>query len=71
MRKSIKQKIVDQIKKTPQIMEITKKHSDLKLEIEDIIRELVESSLGVTNKDINAITNASIEIIEARKNANK
>lgn len=67
MRKTLKQRIVEQIHESSQITELKEKHPELKLQIHDIINSLVESSLGSSSKSVNEITNTALAIIEERQ----
>ena len=67
MRKTLKQRIVEQIKESSQIKELEEKHPELKLQIHDIINSLVESTLGLSSKNTNEITNNALAIIEERQ----
>lgn len=67
MKKTLKQRIVEQIGASPQISQFLENHPDLKLEINHISETLVNSSLGLSSKDSRAITNEALSLIQNKR----
>lgn len=67
MKKTLKQRIVEQIGSSPQISELLENHPNLKPEINHISETLVSSSLGLSSKNSNAITNEALSLIQNKR----